>query len=187
MPGRRDRDNLITSLYEKYYDYLVSCCCNKLSSYSHEMHNMIEDIVQEAFVVAVDRYDQLQNHPNKVGWLLQTCYYKMKNENTEIIKRLKASAFSIDEDESPDLADPKDVIKEHDDEEETTELIQAIKTTISQRDMLLFEEYFVKDHSVSITSANTERTEHSVRNSIYRMRQKAKEIRKKYFSESETF
>ena len=47
------------------------------------------DMVLETFLVAAEKVNSLYNHPNKLGWLYKTLYYKLSNyyRQNQIITR----------------------------------------------------------------------------------------------------
>ena len=67
MPTAEQLDELLTTLYEKYFDYLVDYAQN--FGYSPEV---AEDLVQETFTVAVRKAEDLYYAVSQRGWLIRT-------------------------------------------------------------------------------------------------------------------
>ena len=67
-----NRDEFFTRLYLEQFDFLYKTACFLL----HDEH-LGFDLAQETFLVAYLRIDELMQHPNPVGWLVQTMKYKL--------------------------------------------------------------------------------------------------------------
>lgn len=56
-------------------------------------HDIALDIVLETFLVAAEKVDILYSHPNKLGWLYKTMYYKLSNYYKQNHIRTKSIGF----------------------------------------------------------------------------------------------
>lgn len=66
------QDHFFTKLYIEHFDFLYSLACSLL----HDDH-FGYDLVQDTFQVALLRIDELMEHTNPTGWLVQTMKYKL--------------------------------------------------------------------------------------------------------------
>ena len=94
----------ITILYEKYYDRLKMYCLRSLSR-NPLLTAYAEDIVQEAFEEALEKWETIAKHENLGGWLTNVCNNKMHNLWAKYNRRNKRHAFSIDDETKPSVED----------------------------------------------------------------------------------
>lgn len=69
-----DDVQFIADLFEKYKRLLFHLAYSKLNSKEDA-----EDILQEVFVIAIQKQDILKRHNNPSGWLIQTMKYVTNN------------------------------------------------------------------------------------------------------------
>ena len=69
------------------------------------LESYVNDVVQEVFLEAFHQYPLLQSHPNIAGWLHITAWNKAKNQIRRRHRENRATAYSIDEADAPELAD----------------------------------------------------------------------------------
>ena len=75
MAGQRDRDEFMAALYDSEYKRLYRVAFQALRD-----REASHDIVQEAFLLALARWEKLKDHPNPKGWLMVTLANLVKNE-----------------------------------------------------------------------------------------------------------
>ena len=78
MINEQKRNEMLSNLFLQYYDYLVGYCRRLVGANRQDLQMMVEDIVQSVFLLAVEQYDKLEEHPNKIGWLKKCCKYSIK-------------------------------------------------------------------------------------------------------------
>ncbi len=80
-----DNEDFISSLYREMYETMYSVAYRKLKD-----EDKAQEMIQEAFLFAVYRRDELENHPNPQGWLMNTLKFIIANErrraaNTRVV------------------------------------------------------------------------------------------------------
>lgn len=70
-----DRDELLKKLFTEEYERLIKKAFRLLG----DIHKA-QDLVQETFLLAMVRYEELSDHPNPKGWLSTTLYNLCMNE-----------------------------------------------------------------------------------------------------------
>lgn len=68
-----EQEKIIKQLYETYFCKLTSFAMASV----HDPH-IAEEIAQDTFHTALLHIDEIANHPNPGGWLMQTTKYKIK-------------------------------------------------------------------------------------------------------------
>ena len=82
--------------YQQNYSFLLNVCRKKVNGNPIYM-DLVNDCIQDAFLLAYQSYDSLIHHPNTRAWLTRTClnrllpYAKLKR------RRLEHEAFSLDD------------------------------------------------------------------------------------------
>ena len=71
----REQKRLISELHVKYYDVMIQYAIRKTG-----IPETARDAVQEVFLLAILRVDELAEHPNPAGWLFKALYYTISRE-----------------------------------------------------------------------------------------------------------
>ncbi len=66
MSFESQRNQKIHRLYEEQYEYLIIRCQRFVGGYDQELQSQIEDVVQEAFLQAIEDYEDFSKHANQV-------------------------------------------------------------------------------------------------------------------------
>lgn len=103
MQKNPDGSVWIQELYEVYFERLCKVARARLSGVG--LTYMAEDIVQDTLKDVYERYDTLVEHENIGGWLYQSVYNRCRNLTRIGVRQMKSTAFSIDDPNSPDIAD----------------------------------------------------------------------------------
>lgn len=73
-PTAEEQKDLLESLYTEYFSSLVEYAqCHGCSP------DLAEDLVQETFMVALEKTSELYNAPSRKGWLIRTLLYHIGN------------------------------------------------------------------------------------------------------------
>ncbi len=124
----------------RLFDSLYLECRVKLFNYvnyamNHQDVVVAEDIVQECFYEAWRKMDELLEHPNPGGWLMNAAKYKLREYYH------KANPYDVElEDWLVQLCRPEPSYNE-------TELKVMLEKTLDPHDLELFILYFVEKHS----------------------------------------
>ena len=118
-----------------------------------------EDIVQETFLLAWERYDQLQNHPNQLGWLKLVA----KNKIREYMRNFRP-ALSL-------IGKEQETVREETDYcwKEMELLMHQIFT---EAECVCFERYYLKGISGREMARLEQTTEGNIRVKMSRIRKK---------------
>lgn len=83
------REDAIDALYEREYDTLCRAAYRTLGDWE-----AAQDLVQDTFLLALLKQDELPNHPAPGGWLMQTLRNLIQNERRRLVTR---SAIPLDD------------------------------------------------------------------------------------------
>lgn len=75
MEDYRDRDKFISSLYQSEYKRMYRVAFHQIGD-----SDTAEELVHEAFFLALSRWGKLKDHPKPEGWLMETLVNLIKNE-----------------------------------------------------------------------------------------------------------
>lgn len=67
--------------------------------------DIIEDQIQETFVLAWERRHRLIRHPNPAGWLVETFRRRLMAQCRRLGREGRRRAYSLDEESRPDMPD----------------------------------------------------------------------------------
>ena len=127
MSFESQRNQKIHRLYEEQYEYLIIRCQRFVGGYDQELQSQIEDVVQEAFLQAIEDYEDFSKHANQVGWLVEVCKNKLRNMRHIQQTRAKKQGFSMDDKESPQVRDERDEAAGIVEQDEQRRLLQRIQ------------------------------------------------------------
>lgn len=77
-----EREDAIRALYEREYDTLCRAACRTLGDWE-----AAQDLVQDTFLLALLRSDDLAAHPSPGGWLTLTLRNLIQNERRKLVTR----------------------------------------------------------------------------------------------------
>lgn len=122
-----------------------------------------EDIAQEAYLVALEEWQILLEHPNPAGWLVQTAKNIMNGYHRHVFFRMESIDMHLHEDipyEEPafDLCLMEDFLGR----------------VYGKKELPLAKRYFLEDNSIEDLSDELGMTKSSLKNRIYRLRLRMK-------------
>lgn len=136
-------------LYAENYERLVRFSASRLRT-AGVGTDAAADIAQEVFLIGMG-HEEIRGYGEKaVGWLIRTADNLCKSYARKCSKEAKNTAYSIDDDDAPELADANTMnwldtddlaaaLKQVDD---IDSFIEQIKGTLSIRERLLFIQVF---------------------------------------------
>lgn len=136
------------------YQYLYQHVCDFFET---------EDIAQEAYLTALEEWDELQKHPNPMGWLLQTA----KNLCTGYHRHVLYRTESIEEHRHEDVPY----------EEPAYELClmeDILERVYNKKELHIAKKYFLEEDSLEDLSLELGVSVNSLRSRLYRMRRRMK-------------
>lgn len=172
-------------LFFTYHNYIFRTIQNTINSQSLED---AEDILQEVFIRALERKDQLANHTNVQFWLIRTAKNLSMNYNTG--KRINSKRFSPFDNALDDIADNMDIEMEVFEKLEWEQymkdgILDNFKSILNEKERTLynlkFEQGLKNEEVARIMGINAP----TVNTRCLRLKKKIKSyIRKKYKSKS---
>jgi RNA polymerase sigma-70 factor (ECF subfamily) len=171
----------LSNLYDEHYSYIVSCCIRYVDRYDEGIQSLVEDAVQNAFMKAIDKYDDFLGHPNKLGWLITVSKNELKNISSKDRRHRRINAMICDSQNMKNQDDPITYVIEQEKTYELQEIIGEIRKVITQSETEVFTEYFLKNHTTQESAENIGVTKSAIKNAVYRIRNKAKSVLKALF------
>lgn len=155
-----NRDEVFSALYQENAAKMVRYAAGQLRN-----RDLAEELVEDAFVLLLRKYDQLTDHPNLPGWLWKTLQHLILTEVKSARHRLEVPL-----EQDFDLAAP---------EEDRSALADALPEGLSDRDreilLLFFEEELTHEEvaarlGISILNSRTR---------LFRAKNRCKELLEK--------
>ena len=144
-------------LFEENYQKLINFICY---AYLKVEVKTAEDIVQDTFVEAMNKYDQIVHHPNPGGWLMNTARFKLSTT----VRRAYQSDVSYDDcTVEPSYSDAQ---------YGASELEVMIDTVLTAQEKELFIKYFVEQHPSRQMAQEQNMTENAFKVKMHRIRKK---------------
>lgn len=165
------REAFINALYNEHHRTLTRACQRQLGRVSNG-GDLVDECVQDVFVQAYRSYDTLLEHPNVPGWLFRTLHNRVLSALRQRKRREKAIALHIDEKEA-DLPAPVDLLDQWMDREDTRQALERIIGTLTDKEKLIFDDYFLRDMKMRDIAGKQKTTIGAVKAIIFRIRAKA--------------
>ncbi len=132
--------------------------------------DLIEDQIQETFVLAWRHEQKVRNHPNPTGWLVETFRRSLLAQCRKVGREWKRRSFSLDTDDRPDVADlSAPSVESFAQGAEQTALLTRL---LGRKDAELFLRYCVRGESAGSLAADYRMSESGVRVRISRIKKK---------------
>lgn len=100
----RERDDAIRALYEREYDTLCRAAYRTLGDWE-----TAQDLVQDTFLLALLKQNELPGHPAPGAWLMQTLRNLIQNERRKLVSH---SALPLDEIDLLPAAEPENGLRD---------------------------------------------------------------------------
>lgn len=163
----------IGTLYQNYMQYLYKCCRKKIG-YSTQYNDLIDECIQDTFLLALLNYELLKTHPNVRAWLVTTCMHRLIPRAEQFRFRQTFVAYSLDEvSYNPPLTS-------HDSDSLTIllqkEFYQELSHALTSDQQQTFKAYFIDQLTMKAIALKSHKTECQIRAQIRAIRSKAKRI-----------
>lgn len=132
--------------------------------------NLIEDEIQETFLLAWERRHKLARHPNPAGWLVETFRRRLMAQCRRLGREGRRRAYSLDEESLPEAADDQAPAVEA--LFESREQLALLKRLLGERDAGIFLCYCVQGQSAAQVAATYGMSESGVRVRVSRLKKK---------------
>lgn len=174
-----ERNSLLESLYEQYYDTVYRQCL-PLVDYNPRFYPLVEDCVQDAFLHAVEAYEEYRHYNNPIGWIIRVAQNKVKSKYRDELRHAKVISPVLPG-QSEDVAFSVCAVDEALNRQEKIETIARIYHKLSDQEKRVFIEYFLNDMSQKETADKTGLSENSVRAAIGRIRKRSRQLKNEEF------
>lgn len=166
------REVFVTKLFDQYHSMLRTLCWRYVE-YERVFADMIDESILDTFMQAYLSYDCLRNHPNVQGWLITTCFNRLKPRIMQVRRREKHRAFSLDDPQAPPLSsgdawDEKNILRL-----DAREQIDQLYATLTETERQIFQEHFVQGFTLHEVAHHRHRSLASVKASLRRIKKKA--------------
>ena len=153
-----------------YYDDVYHLCCSRL-----KIETDASDVTQEVFLFFQENYGELEDNFIK-AWLYKVADNKIKEAFRSIAKREKELIFGtvfVTQTSADILYEMEEDNKITD--EELEEKKQGILSSLTDKELELFEMVYTKRMEYAELAKALNTTEHAVRSRVYRLRLKIKD------------
>ncbi len=162
-------ETVLSSLFEENYALLYRVGRVFLGS-SAAQADLIEDQIQETFVLAWRHRQKLEAHPNPGGWLVETFRRCLMAQCRKLGRERQRQAFSLDRDDAPDMADAS--VPTPDSFVHGAEQLALLRRLLGEPDAELFLRYCVQGQSARQLAADYHMSESGVRVRVSRLKKK---------------
>ena len=166
------RNKQLDLLYDKYYDSIFERCfyyVNRKPIY----FELVEDCVQDAFVKAIEHYDEFKDYRNPAGWIANAAYNNLRSNLKKLRRRARVtsslSSFNVEA-----VTFSINSLDTEIERRETIEMIVKIFDMLTEHEKTVFFPYFVDNLSIKSTADETGLSENSVRAAVNRIRKRAR-------------
>lgn len=177
MQFQNEREELIGRLYADHFDMLEKMCY-RMADYDSACADLVADAIQEAFLSADRSWRELLEHPNPSGWLVTTCRNRMRDALRQERSRRKFAAWSLDGDVSLPMADPASALDAWIDREADSIRAEEVLRALTSAERGIAQGYFVEERTMKEVARDRRLSMSSVKSAIFRIRQKAREMKK---------
>jgi RNA polymerase sigma factor (sigma-70 family) len=122
-----------------------------------------EDIAQETYLIALEDWEMLQEHPNPAGWLLQTA----KNISKQYHRRVFYKMESIDSYSDYDVPYNETAY-------EQVLMEDVLERVYNKKELPIARKYFLQNDSLEELATELGVSIHSLRSRLFRMRRRMK-------------
>ncbi|NLO84733.1 MAG: sigma-70 family RNA polymerase sigma factor [Clostridiales bacterium] len=137
---------------------------------SHAQAEIIEDQIQQTFLLAWKNEQKLKGHANPTGWLVVTFRHCLMDECRRLGRKRGRELFSLDEDDRPDIADS--TIPPLESFVQGAQSKALLIKLLGESDATLFLRYCVEGESAKTLAQDYHMSETNVRVRISRLKKK---------------
>lgn len=176
---KNKRNKVLEQLYAEHYDSVFRLCASIVRN-DPKRYPLIEDCVQDAFIKAINHYDEFKDYKNPIGWICVAATNLLKSELRKEANRQKTVLpLSFEECENTVFSHHNHV-EDMLDREDTIQKISSIYEMLTKHEKAIFEEYFINGKQMQKVAEDTGFSLNSVRSAVNRIRKRARSI--KYLS-----
>lgn len=172
---KNERNEVLEQLYEEHYDSVFRLCASIVRNDS-KLYPLIEDCVQDAFIKAINHYDEFKDYKNPMGWICVAATNRLKSELRKETNRRK-TVFPLVLEECESTAFSNNNVEEMLDKEDIIQRISDIYEMLTEHEKAIFEEYFINGKKMQKVAEDTGFSLNSVRSAVNRIRKRARSIK----------
>ena len=165
----------LTELFQEYYMSLVYVCLRSFN-YNSAFVPYIDDCIQNTFMAAIKKYDIFSKAANQEAWLKNACQkecFNLIRKTQRRRERLKEVTSCADEE---NFAIVQDAILFWLEQQDAQEKLNAIRASLTPRELQVYEAYFEQRKKVPEIVQETGESEQALRGVVKRIRSKARKI-----------
>ena len=163
----------ITEHYYHKYSRKLTYMCRKYLGYDPQYNDMIQDCVQETFLLLFRNLNDLQDHTSIEGWLTVTCRHRLWNALADANKQQKYTDSLVDPMTNELPASYLSDIEKWIDDEAAVDNKEKILSMLNEHQQRVFLQY-MDGYRVSDIASNTQMSESAVKSVMTRIRKKIK-------------
>lgn len=164
MGGESEIYNTYEEMYESQYDNVL----NYIRRMVRHNEAAVEDLTQDVFFVAYQKWEDLRTHPNIPGFLIVVAKNKIKKWFE------KQSRFCVDEAEKLDLIAYGDTMQDSLDAYQIVDFYSTVEHTLSDQDLQILRYYYEYGYTSSEMAKSLGITESCFKVRVARMKEKLK-------------
>ena len=129
----------------------------------------LTDLMQEVFLLLWDRREELMQHPNIGGWLVEALKFRIRGAHSKLTRRSLRHAYSLDEEDAAPIADSTLS------PEQTAEIsahLDAIRELLGEENAKLFIAYVLEGRSARELAAQQGVSDSCIAMRIMRLKKK---------------
>ena len=168
----------IEALYVQHQRFLHALCRQK-TGYDRAYDTLIEDCIQETFLLAYRNCEALQAHPNPQAWLARTCLNRLLPYAQQQRRRLKVVALDLEGEGALSVADESQSVDAFIRGMDLKAFQASLLTALTPREERVFEWYFLHEETMQATAEALGVTMNQIRVDIRHIRQKARLMQSK--------
>lgn len=175
-----DKEKFTEDCYRQYDEFLRNVCRQKVNG-DPLYRDVINNCLQDTFLLAYQSYDSLVDHSNIRAWLTRACLNRLLPYVELQRKRMKHEAYSLDDPQrtaGAKLFDRR--ASEYPAKKEAAEWISELLAQLSEQERSIFHLYFLEELSLADIAAIRHCSVGTVKGIIHRIRKKARKM-KDYF------
>lgn len=166
------RENYVSELFDQYHAMLRILCSHYVQN-ERLFADIIDDSILDTFVQAYLSYESLRSHPNVKGWLITTCFHRLKPRINQVRRRERHRAFSMDDHQAPQISSGEAWEERNILQLDAREQIDELCAALTERERHVFQEYYVQGFTLQEVAYHQHISLSSVKASLRQIKRKA--------------
>ncbi len=166
------REKFVAELFDQYQSMLKTLCWRYVN-YERIFTDTIDESILDTFLQAYSSYECLRNHPNVPGWLIITCFNKLKPRIKRVRSCEKHRAFSVDDPQAPQLSSGEAWEERTISQLDARNQIDELCTSLTETEKQTFQEHYVQGFTLQEVAHRQHRSLASIKASLRQIKRKA--------------